>query len=193
MDPPAVTPMLKRIRVLIVDDSASIRELLVRVFGADEQLDVVGTAHDGQEAVAMTARLRPDVVTMDLHLPKLNGVLATQRIMAETPTPIVVISSSVEQKEVGLAFDALQAGAVSVLEKPPGPDHPRHAAAIREIVTAVRVMAQVKVVRRWATPARRPPLRPRPPSRRGHCRARWRPPCHRRSPDASGAAGRSRC
>jgi two-component system chemotaxis response regulator CheB len=160
---PNAAPPVKRIRVLVVDDSASIRELLSRVLRADGQFEVVATARDGLEAVELTARFRPDVVTMDLHLPKLNGVLATRRIMAETPTPVVVVSSSVEQKEVGPAFEALQAGAVTVLEKPPGPEHPRHAAAIRELVTTIRVMAQVKVVRRWATvgvPARPTPVSP---------------------------------
>jgi two-component system chemotaxis response regulator CheB len=147
----AQSPLGRPIRVLVVDDSASIRELLSRLLRAGGQFEVVGTACDGEEAVALAARLRPDVITMDLHLPKLNGVLATRRIMAETPTPIVVVSSSVEKKEVGLAFDALQAGAVTVLEKPPGPDHPRHALAIRELLTTIRLMAQVKVVRRWAT------------------------------------------
>jgi two-component system chemotaxis response regulator CheB len=186
VEQPNAAPAARRIRVLVVDDSASVRELLSRVLRADGQFDVVGTAQDGQEAVAMTARFRPDVVTMDLHLPKLNGVLATRRIMAETPTPVVVVSSSVEQKEIGLAFEALQAGAVTVLEKPPGPEHPRHAAAIRELVTTIRVMAQVKVVRRWATaglnahPTPTSPstsqLRPwaasQPPAQPGHPRRR---------------------
>jgi two-component system chemotaxis response regulator CheB len=156
-DAPSTLPEDRRgggaIRVLVVEDSASMRELIVRLFRADNQFEVVGTARDGEEAVALTARLRPDVVTMDIHLPRLNGVLATRRIMAETPTPIVVVSASVEQKEVGLAFEALQAGAVTVLDKPPGPGDPRHAAAARELLTTVRLMAQVKVVRRWATGA----------------------------------------
>jgi two-component system chemotaxis response regulator CheB len=147
------SPLGKPIRVLVVDDSAAIRELLSRVLRADGRFEVVGTPGDGEEAIALAARLHPDVITMDLHLPKLNGVLATRRIMGETPTPIVVVSSSIEKKEVGLAFDAIQAGAVTVLEKPPGPDHPRHRAAIRELLTTIRVMAQVKVVRRWATSA----------------------------------------
>jgi two-component system, chemotaxis family, protein-glutamate methylesterase/glutaminase len=139
------------IRVLVVDDSALIRELLTRIFQADGQFEVVGTARDGEEAVALVARFHPDVVTMDLHLPKLNGVLATRRIMAETPTPVVVVSSSAKVQDVGFAFDALQAGAVTVLEKPPAPDHPGHAAAIKELVTTVRLMAGVKVIRRWTT------------------------------------------
>jgi two-component system chemotaxis response regulator CheB len=149
----AQSPLGRPIRVLVVDDSAAIRELLSRLLRADPHFEVVGAARDGEEAVALTARLLPDVITMDLHLPKLNGVLATRQIMAETPTPIVVVSSSVEKRDIGLAFDALQAGAVTVLEKPPGPDNPRHALAIRELLKTLRVMAQVKVVRRWSANA----------------------------------------
>src|SRR5699024_7964787 len=117
----AQSPLGRLIRVLVVDDSASIRELLSRLLRADGQFEVVGTARDGEEAVARAARLHPDVITMDLHLAKLDGVLATRQIMSETPTPIVVVSSSATSRDVGLAFDALQAGAVTVLEKPPGP------------------------------------------------------------------------
>jgi two-component system chemotaxis response regulator CheB len=166
-----------QIRLLVVDDSASMRELLSRVFRADGQFEVVGTAKDGEEAVALTARLRPDVVTMDLHLPRLNGALATRRIMSETPTPVVVVSTSVHQREIGLAFEALQAGAVTLLNKPPGPDDPRHAHAVRELLATVRLMAGVKVVRRWSNggtpapaaagsaPSQTTPVRHAPPPR----------------------------
>jgi two-component system chemotaxis response regulator CheB len=180
---PEQSPLGKPIRVLIVDDSAAIRELLSRVLRVDGRFEVVGAARDGEEAVALAARLHPDVITMDLHLPKLNGVLATRRIMVETPTPIVVVSSSIEKKEIGLAFDAIQAGAVTVLEKPPGPEHPRHAAAIRELLTTIRVMAQVKVVRRWATSAAeaRPAAQAGPP-------AQAAPPTDARHTGQSGSA-----
>jgi two-component system chemotaxis response regulator CheB len=159
-----VPPTARRFRLLIVDDSAAIREVLTRIFRADPHFEVVGTAQDGEEAVALTAQLCPDVVTMDIHLPRLNGVQATRRIMAETPTPIVIVSASVEQKEIGLAFEALQAGAVTVLDKPPAPDHPRYSASVRELVRTVRLMAQVKVVRRWATREARPGLAGQPAS-----------------------------
>lgn len=135
------------IRVLVVEDSASMRELLVSLLQADGHFQVVGTAADGEEAVSLAARLRPDVITMDIHLPRLDGVSATRRIMAETPTPIVVVSASVREKEVGLAFEALQAGAVTVLDKPPGPGDPRYKAAIQELLRTVRLMAEVKVLR----------------------------------------------
>jgi two-component system chemotaxis response regulator CheB len=153
------------IRVLVVEDSPTTAELLVRLLEADGCFEVVGTAADGEQAVSLTARLRPHVITMDIHMPRLDGVAATRRIMAETPTPIVIVSASVQEKTVGLAFEAVQAGAVSVLDKPPGPGHPRHTAAVSELLTTVRLMADVKVVRRAADPALegRDVARPLPP------------------------------
>lgn len=140
------------IRVLVVEDSASVRELLVRLLQSDGRFEVVGMARDGKEAVLLAGRLRPDVITMDVHLPHLDGVEATRRIMAETPTPIVVVTSSVQRNGTGAAFEALRAGAVTVLEKPPGPDHRGHAAATQELLTTVRLMAEMKVVRRRVVP-----------------------------------------
>jgi two-component system chemotaxis response regulator CheB len=141
------------IRVLVVDDSASARDLLVRLFQADAQFEVVGTAGDGEAGVALTARLRPDVITMDIHMPGLGGLAAIRRIMAETPTPIVAISASIEANDVGTALEALKAGAVSMVERPYGPGDPRHLPAARDLLTTVRLMATVPVVRRPVTRA----------------------------------------
>ena len=149
------------IRVLVVEDSPATRDLLVGLLRRDGQFTVVGTAEDGEEAVALAARHKPDVITMDLHLPRLDGVAATRRIMADTPTPVVIISASAKVRDVGPAFDAMRAGAVALLDKPPGPGHPRHSAAVRELLTTVRLMADVKVVRRWLS-SHPPPAAPRP-------------------------------
>jgi two-component system chemotaxis response regulator CheB len=139
-----------------VEDSVASRTLLVRLLQADGRFSVVGTAGDGEAAIALTAQLRPDVITMDLHMPRLDGLAAIRRIMGETPTPIVVITGSTRKRDVDLAFKALQAGAMTVLDKPPGPADPRHPTAVRELLTTVRLMSEVRVVRRWATPARGP-------------------------------------
>jgi two-component system chemotaxis response regulator CheB len=139
------------IRVLVVDDSASARGLLIRLFQGDGRFEVVGAAGDGQLAVALTARLRPDVITMDIHMRGLGGLAAIRCIMAETPTPIVVVSASVQEKDVGTALEALKAGAVSAVEWPHGPGDPRHLTAAQDFVTTVRLMSEVPVVRRSAT------------------------------------------
>ncbi|MHB8621652.1 MAG: chemotaxis-specific protein-glutamate methyltransferase CheB [Chloroflexota bacterium] len=135
------------IRVLVVDDSPTMRELLVRLLQADGGFELAGVACDGEEAADLTRQLRPDVITMDIHMPRLDGVAATRRIMAETPTPIVVVAASIRTREVDLAFRALQAGAVTVVNKPPGPNDPDHARAVGTLLNTVRLMSAVKVVR----------------------------------------------
>jgi two-component system chemotaxis response regulator CheB len=155
------------IRVLVAEDSAVTREYLVYLLGQDPGLEVVGAARDGQEALDEARRLRPDVILMDVHMPRLNGYEATRRIMEEVPTPIVVVSASFKRDEAAMTFQALQAGALTVAEKPPGLDHPDHDAMARRLVETVKSMAEVKVVRRWPKRGRpAPPPRPAPPSPR---------------------------
>jgi two-component system chemotaxis response regulator CheB len=134
------------IRVLIAEDSLVCRELLVSLLQSADGLQVVGAARDGAEAVRLVRRLRPDVVAMDVFMPEVDGLEATRRIMGEMPCPIVMVSSRLSNNEQGLTFDALQAGALSILRKPTTEDPPEvHEALISEI----RLMSEVKVVRRW--------------------------------------------
>ncbi|MDP2300677.1 MAG: response regulator, partial [Actinomycetota bacterium] len=106
------------IRVLIADDSLVAREMLSQILASDPAIEVVGIARNGQEAVEAVARLKPDLVTMDIHMPVMDGLEATERIMAFTPTPILVVSSSVYGEGMGRAFDALAIGALEVIKKP---------------------------------------------------------------------------
>ncbi|MBI3024447.1 MAG: chemotaxis-specific protein-glutamate methyltransferase CheB [Candidatus Tectomicrobia bacterium] len=155
------------IRALVAEDSAVTREYLVYLLGQDPGLEVVGAARDGQEALEEARRLRPDVILMDVHMPRMNGYEATRRIMEEVPTPIVIVSASLNKNEMGMTFEALQAGALTVAEKPPGIGHPDHADMARRLVETVKSMAEVKVVRRWPKRERpAPPPRPAPPSPR---------------------------
>lgn len=140
----------RKVRVLVVEDSPVMRELLVYLLSADPEVLVVGHASTGAEAIEAVRRLRPDVVSMDLHMPEMNGLEATRIIMETQATPIVIVSSSSASTEVSSAFRLLEAGALAVAEKPPGLDHPRHAAAARELIQTIKLMAEVKVVRRWA-------------------------------------------
>lgn len=113
-------PASAKIRVLVVEDSVTVRRRLCEVIGADPELEVVGEAADGQRAVELCAELRPDVVTMDMMLPIMTGLEATEHIMAHAPTPILIVSSSTNRGELFKTYDALAAGAVDVLEKPAG-------------------------------------------------------------------------
>jgi len=139
----------KPIRVLIVEDSPVTQELLAFILESDPQLQVIARAADGEEAVRAVERLRPDVVTMDIHMPKLDGIEATRQIMQTVPLPIVIVSTSTTPGEVATTFKAMDAGAVAVVEKPPGPGHPGHAEMAQKMVETVRLMSEVRVIRRW--------------------------------------------
>jgi two-component system chemotaxis response regulator CheB len=148
-------------RVLIVEDSATMRGHLREALAPDPQLEVIGEAVDGLRAVEMTARLRPDVITMDMMLPGISGLAATEQIMAEYPTPILVVSSA-DRQELFSTYNALAAGAVDVLEKPRGDDSDadwsqrlratlRMVARIR-VITHPRARLDGRLDRRWADP-----------------------------------------
>jgi two-component system, chemotaxis family, protein-glutamate methylesterase/glutaminase len=131
------------IRVLLVEDSATMRGHLRESLGVDPDLHVVGEAADGWEAVEFVGRLRPDVVTMDMMLPTMSGLAATEHIMAEHPTPILVVSSA-DRQELFSTYNALAAGAVDVLEKPRG--DAGDADWGRRLRAAVRLVSRIRVI-----------------------------------------------
>ena len=103
------------IRVLLVDDSPSVRAVLKRFFRKTPDIQVVGEAADGAEAVQAVIDLQPQVVVMDLHMPVLDGYQATEQIMAVRPTPIIVLSSRANRNQMTIAFEAMRRGAVEVV------------------------------------------------------------------------------
>src|SRR5512138_3237142 len=107
-------------RVLVVEDSVTVRKRLLEVLSQDPELEVIGEAADGKTAIELCQSLRPDVVTLDMMLPVMTGLAATEYIMAYCPTPILIVSASVNRGEVFKTYDALSAGAVDVFEKPRG-------------------------------------------------------------------------
>jgi len=155
----------RAIRVLLVEDSPVERELLRFLLSGDPQLQLAGIAHDGEEGVTAACRLHPDVIVMDIHMPRLDGFAAARRIMESCPTRIVMVTASTQPQEVAATFRVLEAGALTVLAKPVGPDSPGFAAIAAEFLQTVKLMAEVPVVRRWpARPKAAPALPPRPPS-----------------------------
>ena len=148
------------IRVLVAEDSVTTRELLVEILRSDPEVEVAGEAKNGLEAVEMTGSFKPDVVTMDIRMPQMDGFEATRRIMVETPTPIVIVSGSASVREVEVSMHALRAGALTVLAKPPGPESPDFDEQSRRFIDTIKAMSQVKIVRRWperTRPERLPP------------------------------------
>lgn len=105
------------VRVLVVDDSLTVRRRLADVIERHPGFELVGEAENGRQAVELCRRLRPDVVTMDMVMPDMDGLAATEQIMAHCPTPILVVSSSMNRGEVYQTYEALAAGAVDVLDK----------------------------------------------------------------------------
>lgn len=136
------------INILITEDSDVVSALLQGIFQAEPDMRVIGRARNGREAVDMAQVLKPDLVTMDIRMPVMDGFEATRMLMATQPLPIVVISSSVDDEELRITFRAVEEGALAVIEKPRGLSHPDFERVRRELVETVRAMAEVKVVRR---------------------------------------------
>ena len=111
---------MKPIRVLVVEDSLTVRKRLVEVLSSDPELVVVGEAEDGRRGIELCQRIRPDVVTLDMMMPVMTGLAATEYIMAYCPTPILIVSASTNRGELFRTYDALAAGAIDVLDKPVG-------------------------------------------------------------------------
>jgi two-component system chemotaxis response regulator CheB len=134
----------KRLRVLVVEDSLTVRRRLCDALGSDPGIDIVGEAADGQRGIELCQSLRPDVVSCDMNLPIMSGLSATEYIMAHCPTPILIVSASTNRGELFKTYDALAAGAVDVLEKPRG-DHTDEGWDQR-FIAALRMVARIKVI-----------------------------------------------
>jgi two-component system chemotaxis response regulator CheB len=132
------------IRVLVVEDSSTVRAKLLEVLASDPGLEVVGEAKDGRQAIELCRTLRPDVITMDMVLPTMSGLSATEQIMAHYPTPILVVSSSTNRGELFKTYEALAAGAVEVLEKPTGDEE--DGAWERHLLSTVKLVSRIRVI-----------------------------------------------
>ena len=135
---------MPRIRVLVVEDSLTVRKRIVEVLAADPGLEVIAEAEDGKQAIELCQRLRPDVLTLDMMLPVMTGLAATEFIMAYCPTPILIVSASTNRGELFRTYEALAAGAVEVFEKPSGNELDDRWA--RTLVSTVKLVSRIKVI-----------------------------------------------
>src|SRR5436309_5821859 len=136
----------KKFRVLVVDDSSFMRKVLEGIFNGDDQLQVVGNAKDGREAVAMAESLKPDVISMDINMPHVDGLQATAEIMTTNPKHIVIVSS--ESKEgAASTLRAVELGAIEFVAKHSGGIDLDMQSVKEELLRKVRMAAKVRVVR----------------------------------------------
>jgi len=151
------------VRAIVVDDSTTARTLLVAILGADPGIEIVGEAATGADALEAVRTLRPSVVVMDIEMPVLDGFEATKRIMAERPTPIVIVTANRNPGDVATSLQATQLGALTVQPKPPAPGTPAFRREADRLVSLVKALADVRVVRRRPGQLAEPPMPPRPP------------------------------
>ncbi|RME88097.1 MAG: response regulator [Planctomycetota bacterium] len=135
------------IRLLIVEDLEIYQKILFEIFSKDPEIEIVGIAKNGKEAVELAKKLKPHVITMDIHMPVMDGKEATQRIMEENPVPIVVVSSSYSGQETEKAFEILSLGAVGILPKP-APTLDNFEKEAKELLEGVKNYSQSRIIRR---------------------------------------------
>src|SRR3989338_3848391 len=133
------------IKVLVVDDSPVMCKALSSILNSDPQIIVAGVAHSGKEAVDLVPRLKPDIITMDMHMPEMDGLEATRQIMAYYPTPILIVSTSVFKLGMEKVFEAISCGALDVLEKSKI-EFETEKKSYQEFIEKVKFLSGIKVI-----------------------------------------------
>ena len=135
---------MTKIRVLVVEDSLTIRKRMLELLAADPDIDIVGEAADGKRGIELCQQLRPDVVTLDMMMPLMNGLAATEFIMAYCPTPILIVSASTNRGDLFKTYEALAAGALDALEKPKGSE--LDDVWDKKLIDTVKLISRIRVI-----------------------------------------------
>lgn len=143
------------INILIIDDSNTECLLLKTIFESDPNLKVIGIAKDGQEGVTLALKLKPDIITMDIVMPIMDGFEATKLIMAQHPIPIVIISSKINNQDLNITYRALSIGALTVINKPCNIAANDFAIEKQYIIDTIKAMAEIRVIRRVHSPKKK--------------------------------------
>jgi two-component system chemotaxis response regulator CheB len=141
--------MLKKpITIFVVDDSVVSRNLMIHLIESDPDLKVMGTAANGEEALNWLKDHTPDVITMDIFMPKIDGFEVTRRIMEIKPIPILIISSAYTPKDTEKGFKAMENGALAILEKPFGSRDEEYKLKSQEMIQTIKMISEVKLIKR---------------------------------------------
>jgi chemotaxis response regulator CheB len=133
------------IKVLLVDDSPVAMSIFRKVLDSAPEVQVVGTAQDGAEALSLIPRVQPQVICTDLKMPKMDGLELIKQVMAKSPLPILVLSDAVQKQDIDNVFQVLQAGAVDVMPKPASVSAADQEELKRSLITKIRVLASKTV------------------------------------------------
>jgi two-component system chemotaxis response regulator CheB len=135
------------IRVLIVDDSKVIQDYLYHLLTSDPEIQVIAVAASGPEAIELTRFHEPDVITMDIHMAGMDGYEATRKIMETSPTPIVIVSGSLTIRDEANVFKSLEAGAIAVVQRPPGFENPEYLASRNELIQTIKTLSRIRLTK----------------------------------------------
>lgn len=136
------------IKVLVVDDSPTVQQLMMHILNSDEDIEVIGIANNGEKAIKFMEKNKPDVITMDIAMPEIDGFEATRKIMEVNPVPIIIVTGLFNSQDIDKTFKAMNAGAVAVIEKPAGIADGNFKEASQNIISTVKLMSEVKVIKR---------------------------------------------
>jgi len=131
------------IKVLIAEDSPTTLKALTYLLEDDPEIQVVGQAENGKQAIEMAKQLDPDIITMDIVMPDIDGLEATREIMANRPTPILIITAFRDSSELNIVFEAMKAGAVEVIDKPKGIMGDTNKKWEQELIVKIKTLATV--------------------------------------------------
>jgi two-component system, NarL family, response regulator LiaR len=136
---------MSKIKVLLVEDSAVAINIYEKMLNSSPHIEVVGKAKNGQEGLNMTFELQPDVICTDLQMPEMDGLELTRQIMAHYPTPILVLSNTVQKTDTEIIYEVMKAGVVDVMPKPQTVFGGNSESMQQELITKIRVLATKKV------------------------------------------------
>jgi two-component system, NarL family, response regulator LiaR len=136
---------MPKIRVLLVEDSDVAINIYEKMLNSSSHIEVIGTAKNGKEGLDLVAQLNPDVICTDLQMPQMDGLEFTKQVMAKYPTPILVLSNTVQKTDIENIYEVMKAGAVDVMAKPQTALGGTSESMQNELIVKIRVLATKKV------------------------------------------------